>query len=296
MRSDKQFPEGLRRTVGLIVPPRKDAVPPEAYDLYPEGIDFVAAGLGLEVMAPGAFAAALERLPDAIDSLISQGAEAICLMGTSISFYLGPQKHAELLAQMRSLAGDVPVSTMTDAVIHGLRKRNVQNIVVASAYTPPVSTALVEYLRGAGFRVLAENHLEISEIADLRSVDTKALQVLGEELFRSQPGCDGMLISCGGLRTEAATYTLERLFHKPVVSSAVEGCHHAVALLPRIPSAHAAHSTATSSTQTTPKGSLSMPYSGAKPEGPRSSTMADPAESLFHSSVISSAESPRTDT
>ena len=232
-------PVAKARTVGMIVPPREGWVPPEAHMLYPEGINFVASGLGLEVMEKQAFTEALKRIPAAIESLRTQGAEVICLMGTSISFYLGREKHQELLSQMRTLAAGLPVSTMTDAVIHGLRAQGMQNIVVASAYTPQVSQALVSYLRAEGFDVLADKHLEISKITALEPVGTRALAALGSELFRSEPDCDGLLISCGGLRTSAATELLELIFRKPVVSSAIQGCHHAVSLLDQVGREHA---------------------------------------------------------
>lgn len=218
--------------VGMIVPPGTGEVPPEAAELYPADIEFVAYGLGLDEMTPSNFSKTLEKLPVAIDALLDQGAQAICLMGTSISFYLGRQKHRELLKRMQAIAVDVPVSTMTEAIIDGLRQHGVHRLVVATAYTPPVSQALLDFLTDEGFDVLSDRHLNLKGLDQLNNVSTEELVALGSTLLESAPLAQGLLISCGGLRTGDATRKLEKKFGKPVISSAIQGCHHAVNLLP----------------------------------------------------------------
>lgn len=217
--------------VGMIVPPEAGEVPPEAGQLYPQGVEFIACGLGLEEMTPADFSRALEGLPAAIDQLLAQGAQAICLMGTSISFYLGRQQHHDLLATMRAQAGGVPVSTMTEAIVDGLRQRGIRRLVVATAYAPNVSRSLLGFLAEEGFDVLADQHLDLTGIARLSEVSTADLVELGSGLLDAAPRAEGLLISCGGLRTLDATRQLEEKFGRPVVSSAVQGCHHAVNLL-----------------------------------------------------------------
>jgi arylmalonate decarboxylase len=217
--------------VGMIVPPEAGEVPPEAWQLYPQGTDFVACGLGLEEMTPSDFSRALERLPAAIGRLLAQGAQAICLMGTSISFYMGRKQHDELLATMRAMAGDVPVSTMTEAIVDGLRQRGIRRLVVATAYASNVSQSLLDFLAEEGFDVVADQHLDLTGVAQLSTVSTADLVALGSSLLDEAPQAEGLLISCGGLRTLDATTHLEEKFGRPVVSSAVQGCHHAVNLL-----------------------------------------------------------------
>ena len=71
-------------TVGLVVPPAHGRVPADAGALYPEGVRFVAGGLGLRTMTPADYARALTSLDGVVHGLVAGGAEAVSLMGTSL--------------------------------------------------------------------------------------------------------------------------------------------------------------------------------------------------------------------
>lgn len=219
------------RIIGLVVPPVDGAVPPEAKVLYPQGIDFVAYGLGIREVSPAAFDVALARLPSAIAYLLERGAEAISLMGTSISFYGGWKGHELLLKRMQKAAGIVPVTTMANAVVRSLRERRAARIVVGSAYQPELSRTLNAFLRVAGFEILGDRYLSLSDVRTIHSTDKTQLIELGSLLLEAHPDADALLISCGGLRTIEATDALQARYRRPVVSSAIAGCHDVVRLL-----------------------------------------------------------------
>src|SRR5215468_7499855 len=77
------------RVLGMIFPPANYPVPPEAKQLYPKGITFLAEGVGLERMTPAGYDAVIDKIVPAAMKLAKQGANAISLMGTSLSFYKG---------------------------------------------------------------------------------------------------------------------------------------------------------------------------------------------------------------
>src|SRR3984885_9145211 len=104
--------------LGLVMPV-DPPVPPEAAAMYPKGLRFRAAGLALKTMTPQGYDEVLERIEPAAKALSQQGAQAIVLMGTSLSFYRGAAFNRELTRRMTAASG-CPAVTMSTAVTEGL--------------------------------------------------------------------------------------------------------------------------------------------------------------------------------
>lgn len=217
--------------IGMVVPPATAVVPPEARLLYPDGIRFAARGLSLEEMTPPAYARALHNLDASVQELVDAGADAISLMGTSISFFMGRTGHDEIHARLAGLAGGLPTSTMALAVVRALNSVGARRIVIGSPYIDSVSDALATYLTEMGFRVLATRNLGIKGIARVRSLTDHDLVSLGDDLLSAEKTADALLLSCGALRTQGATDVLQRRFNVPVISSSQAGCWDAVRLV-----------------------------------------------------------------
>jgi arylmalonate decarboxylase len=71
-----------------------------------------------------------------------------------LTFYRGAEAHAELLKTLRATTG-LPVSTMSQAVVEGLRSFGARGIAVATAYADEVNARLKGFLTAHGFDVLA---------------------------------------------------------------------------------------------------------------------------------------------
>ena len=54
--------------------------------MYPTGIRFINAELGLKTMTPEGYDAVIDRIGPAGEKLAAQGANAVVLMGTSLQF------------------------------------------------------------------------------------------------------------------------------------------------------------------------------------------------------------------
>ena len=80
--------------IGLIVPPREPFLHPDTR-FFP-GVRFAVEGLGIREMGVEDFDAAAGRVVEAAAELGRRGAGAIALLGTSLSFYRGPQYNVEL--------------------------------------------------------------------------------------------------------------------------------------------------------------------------------------------------------
>lgn len=216
-------------TVGLIVPPRAGEVPQDAPDVYPQ-VEFVAEGLGLQEMSVAGYDSVIDAVRGAAERLSAQGSRAVVLMGTSLSFYRGKEFNDEIVQTMRDATG-LPVTTMSAAIVEALRAVGVTRPVVASAYTAEVHGKLLAFLREEGFQPAGGAHLSISSIDEVHAVEGERVHALGIEAVQASQDFDGILISCGGLRTAAAVTALELAYGVPVVSSPLAGLWSAVSLV-----------------------------------------------------------------
>ena len=105
----------MATVIGMIVPPASGEVPPEPPILYPM-LNFIAEGLALPRLTPKGYDTVIEDTAGLAIKLKERGAEAIALMGTSLSFYRGPAGNRAVIEAMRE-ATDLPVTTMTNSVL-----------------------------------------------------------------------------------------------------------------------------------------------------------------------------------
>ncbi|MET4577643.1 aspartate/glutamate racemase family protein [Ottowia thiooxydans] len=208
--------------LGLIVPPADGAVPPEGAALYAGRAQFSARGLGLAEISNRGYNAVIDRVAELARELADAGALALSLMGTSLSFYRGGRANEDLKRTMAQASG-LACTTMSDAVVNGLRRMNAQRVAVATAYIDEVNHQLDAFLRESGFSPTVVRGLSITDVQAVADVPPAVLADLCREVYRAQPGADAILISCGGLRTLAATQLVEAELGVPVVSSSPAG-------------------------------------------------------------------------
>jgi arylmalonate decarboxylase len=213
-----------------LVSPVDLAVPPEAAIMYPTGISFQAASVGLKTMTPQGYDQVLDRIAPVAKELGSQGAQAIVLMGTSLSFYKGAAFNRELTQRMVTASGR-PAVTMSTAVTEGLRSVGGKRLAVATAYDDEVNRRLQTYLHEEGFEVLTIRGLGIENVADIRNVTRDGLLKFSVEVVESARGADALLISCGGLRTLDLIEPIEQRCKIPVISSVPHALRAGVRLL-----------------------------------------------------------------
>lgn len=210
-------------TIGLVVPFAADKVPFEGPIMYP-GVRFIPRGVGVRALTPEGYDPAWNAILPAAESLAEQGVDAVMVIGTSLTFYRGPQAHARLLEELRERTG-LPVSTMSQAIIDGLREVGAKRVAVATAYTDVVNRRLKELLAAAGIDVLALEAFDLLEFggpsrkseADIIALSDSAVANANAQ---KPDGAEAILISCGGLRTLEVAEPLETSHRIPVVSSA----------------------------------------------------------------------------
>src|SRR5687768_11769165 len=141
----------MSTTIGLVVPQAEDKVPAEGPQMYP-GQRFVPKGVGVRSLTPEGYAVAFDAIMPAAEHLVQQNVDAIMVIGTSLTFYRGPEAHDRLLEKLRATTG-LPVSTMSQAIIDGLNEVGARRVAVATAYTDVVNQKLADLLTAAGFQV-----------------------------------------------------------------------------------------------------------------------------------------------
>ncbi len=105
--------------MGMIFPPANNPVPPEATQLYPKGVTFLAEGLAFNGMTIESYDEAVPRIVPAALKLKERGATAISIMGTSLTFYKGAAFNRELIEKVHQATG-LPATSMSSGIVDGL--------------------------------------------------------------------------------------------------------------------------------------------------------------------------------
>jgi arylmalonate decarboxylase len=140
------------------------------------------------------------------------------VIGTSLTFYRGYQAHQDLLARLRDETG-LPVSTMTEAVVDGLRSVGAGRVAVATAYSDLVNERLSDFLERAGFDVGAMKGFGIVEFGGAEKMSEHDIIELSGKAIAEAKAPDAALISCGGLMTLNCAEPIEARHGVPVVTS-----------------------------------------------------------------------------
>ena len=198
--------------------------------MYP-GIEFVARGTGVRALTPAGYDAAIDQVLPAAVELAGDGVEAVMVIGTSLTFYRGPEAHARLLERLRAETG-LPASTMSQAILDGLAELGAREIAVATAYTDVVNDRLVELLHHHGFGVGALEAFGITEFGDgIIRRSTEEIIDLAVAASEAAPAADAVLVSCGGLQTLPTVAPIEARTGRPVVTSTQAALRQAVRLV-----------------------------------------------------------------
>jgi arylmalonate decarboxylase len=215
--------------LGLIFPVERP-VPEEGLIMYPKGVCFITSNLDLKTLTPEGYDAVLDDIPVAARKLKAAGAQAITLMGTSLSFYKGTAFNQKLTETIKQASG-LPATTMSTGVIEGLRELKTKRLAVTTAYNDEVNLRLRAFLVESGFEVLAMKGLGIVAVAAVNDVKQDDLLQFCISVHQLAPQSDGMLVSCGGLRTLEILAPLEKQTKVPVVSSTPHALRAGVRLL-----------------------------------------------------------------
>jgi arylmalonate decarboxylase len=203
--------------IGLVVPFSTDKVPVEGPLMYPD-VTFIPRGVGVRALTPEGYDAAWDGIVPAAKELARLGVDAIMVIGTSLTFYRGHDAHRQLLEILRRETR-LPVSTMSEAVVEGLRSVGGQRIAVATAYSDLVNGRLADFLTRSGFDVASMKGFGLTGFGDAGAKTEQDIIDLSGEAIGEARAADAVLISCGGLMTLGCAIPIEQRYGLPVVTS-----------------------------------------------------------------------------
>ncbi len=214
--------------MGMIFPPANNPVPPEATQLYPKGVTFLAEGLAFNGMTIESYDEAVPRIVPAALKLKERGATAISIMGTSLTFYKGAAFNRELIEKVHQATG-LPATSMSSGIVDGLHVAGAKRVAVATAYSDVVIATLERFLKESGFEVSVIKGLNL--IRATGAVTQDQLFNFSTGVFAAASKADTLLVSCGGLKTIDLLVPLEAKCKVPVVSSTPHALMNAVRLV-----------------------------------------------------------------
>src|SRR5215203_1624209 len=102
--------------IGLIFPPLNYPIPDDAKRLYPRGVTFLSGGVGLPGgMTIAGYEEAVPRIIPAAEALAKQGAKAISVFGSSLTFYNGARFNQDLVDRVKKATG-LPATTQSNGL------------------------------------------------------------------------------------------------------------------------------------------------------------------------------------
>jgi arylmalonate decarboxylase len=222
----------MQPVIGMILPPASGEVPAEAHGLAPEGVRFAGRGLALGELTIEGYSAVIGRARElAIELRDQERADAIALMGTSLSFFRGAEFNDELVRTIEEATG-LPATTMSNAICDALTAVGSRRLAVGTAYVEEVNERLARFLRIRGFKVLSLESLGLSEIPAIHGIGEDQVVDLGKRAFETSGAkADAVLISCGGLKSLNLAPRLEAATGVPVIASATAGVWAALRLV-----------------------------------------------------------------
>ena len=216
-------------TAGLIFPPADYPIPPDAKQLFPQGLEFIGNGVGFNGMTIESYEEAIPRVLPRAAELAERGADLISVFGSSITFYRGKAFHDDLIRQVAEHTGR-PATTQSAGLLDGLRHVSAKRVVLATAYTDIVTDRLRVFLEEHGFEVVGAQGLGYVRIPE-GAATGPILHELGVSAWSSGSRVDAVVMSCGALRTLDVIVPLEGAIGVPVVSSTPHGLWHCARLL-----------------------------------------------------------------
>ena len=213
-------PLGREPVLGLILP-AGTAVPPEALAMYPAGVRFVTESLSQsDDAAPVGTVATYERLQERIvpaaTALVAKGADAVLLLGTSVTFYKGAAHNQRVIESIQT-AAKRPATTMSSAIVEAVRAVDGKRIAVASGYTEEVNAQFRVFLEESGFEVVALKGLGLLRPPD--NLSRAELELFVVDVCRAAPQAEAVVVAFASTRTLEVIVPLEKRCNLPVISA-----------------------------------------------------------------------------
>lgn len=153
------------------------------------------------------------QAPAAAGLLAHAKVDVICYGCAAGGFLKGPVEDRALGSKIEKETG-IPVAVSSAAVAEALRTLGATRVSLASPYAPWLNERLRQYLKAAGFEVMALQGLDTQNHS---AVTNERIEALIAEVDR--PETQAIFVSCSNFPTLGIIESMERKLGKPIVAS-----------------------------------------------------------------------------
>ncbi len=205
-----------RAKIGFVLLATEQTIEDDMFRLRPSGVGLhFTRAANPDSITIASLSAQADDLARAAATLLPDGSlDVICYGCTSGSLVIGEEK---VFAELNKGAPTATPTTLITGVIRALKAVKARRIVVATPYLDEINELEADYLRAAGFDVLAIKGLNLEKDSDMIRVPPGFIAEFAASLDRSD--ADAVFISCGALRTLDIVGELEIRLGKPVICS-----------------------------------------------------------------------------
>lgn len=209
---------GWRAKIGRISPSPETVGAEEWRRSLPSGVCLVETRALLHDVTVDGLSETATQVERAALELASAEVDVILQAGTAIAFFRGFGHDHELSRRIHAVTG-IQATTSLTAVVEALHSLGIQRPAIATSYLAEIDARLVGVLEKSGFEVAGIRGMGLKKSIEMGKVTPEETYRLAREVARSAPNADGILISCGNLRTFEAIEPLEIDTGLPVVTS-----------------------------------------------------------------------------
>ncbi|MCK0198195.1 aspartate/glutamate racemase family protein [Ancylobacter sp. 6x-1] len=221
---------GWRARIGLIYMASSTVMEPEFYAMAPEGVSIHTTRIPFQKASPDGIRNMMARGPleDAAELLATAPLDACVFGGTSASFLEGRGFNDIVAQRMRSVMGDIPVTTASTAALTALHTLGVRRMTFIGPYIDEVTARGRAFFEANGISVLGAHGLGVTDDIELGLIPLDRIYRFARERF--DPASDAVFISCTNITTVGAIEALEQDLGVPVVSAIQSSFWHALGL------------------------------------------------------------------
>jgi maleate isomerase len=208
--------ERSMRRIGLIIPSSNRMVEQEMVRYVPPGVAAHVARLRMTGAHRVGIDELLPRVAAAAATLVDARCDVVAFHCTANSTAEGLAGADKLIAALRQ-AGAPRATTTASAIRAALQALSARRIVLLTPYTQATTDHEAEFLRGAGYEVLAARGFVLKGSDEY--CGTPASFWHDRALEAARPDADCYLISCANISTFPVIEDIEQKLDRPVVTS-----------------------------------------------------------------------------
>jgi len=209
---------GTTAKIGLIYLASSWIMEPEFYLMSPPGVITCTTRISLgDTVTEESLLALGDQACRAAKLLSESPMDVIALGCTSGSFIGGSSYDMDLIKKMEQQSS-TKCTTTGRSVINALKAMNIEKIALFTPYTEDINNKAVSYLKENSIETVSHKGMGLIRDYD---IDMVPLETVKKEVLSLDrlPDCNGIFISCTGLKTVPIIEELEKITGLPVITS-----------------------------------------------------------------------------